>query len=195
VPRLGTCVRLRFCVESVARVSELTPALAVAVDRRSRETLVALGRPVYIALGSLFSAIYKVLFGWLEIWSQRKADSSLLYDLRTSFFFLFPLAEIVKERWYRVLPFDYASVKLNYKNICFCFTRGRGELNISLSPRHAPRDTHELSYVVATLDSVNISKVTTRGDLDAVADWIRPRLDALNEAFSERGYLEFAKRL
>lgn len=174
---------------------KLTPALAMAVDRRTRETLISLGRPVYVALGSLFSAIYKVLFGWLEIWSQRKADSPLQYDVRSSFFFLFPPAEIVKERWFRVLPFDYASVRLNYENICFSFTRGRGELNVCLSPRHAPRDTHELSYVVATLDSVNISKVTTRGDLDGAADLIRPRLEALNEAFSERGYSEFAERL
>lgn len=131
---------------------KLAPALAVAVDRRTRETLITLGRPVYVVLGSLFLATYKVLFGWLEIWSQRKADSSLRYDVRRSFFFLFPPAEIVKERWYRVLPFDYASVRLNYKNICFTFTRGRGELNVSLSPRHVPLDRRELSYIVATLD-------------------------------------------
>jgi hypothetical protein len=165
------------------------------VDRRTRETLITLGRPVYIALGSLFSAVYKVLFGWLEIWIQKKADSALLYDVRTNFFFLFPHAEVVKERWYRVLPFDYASVRLNYENICLCFTRGRGELNVTLSPLHAPRDTHELTYVVATLDSVNISKVTTKGSLDGAADLVRPRLDTLNEAFSERGYSEFVKKL
>ncbi len=52
-----------------------------------------------------------------------------------------------------------------------------------------------LMYVFAALDSVNISKVTTRGSLDGAADLIRPRLDALNEAFSERGYSEFSKRL
>jgi hypothetical protein len=168
--------------------------LAVAVDRRARETLIALGRPVFVALGSLFWFVNKVLFGWLEVWTQRKADSSLLYDVRTHFFFLFAPAETVKERWHRVLLFDYASVRLNYKNICFCFSRGREELNISLSPRHAPRDAHKLTYVVAALDSVNTSKVTTNG-LDGAADLIRPRLRALNEAFSECGYAEFAKRL
>jgi hypothetical protein len=65
----------------------------------------------------LFSVLYswphKMLFGRLEIWMQRKADSSLLYDVRTTFFFLFSPAEIVKERRYRVLPFDYASVRLD----------------------------------------------------------------------------------
>lgn len=165
------------------------------MDRRTRETLITFGRPVYVALGSLFAAIYKVMFGWLEIGSQRKADSALLYDVRKKFFFLFPPAEIVKERWYRVLPFDYSSVSVSYKNICFCFTRGRGELNISLSPGHAPRAAQELRYVVATLDSVNISKVAASGDLDDAADLLRPRLEALNEAFSERRYSEFAKKL
>ncbi len=165
------------------------------MDRRTRATLITLGRPVYVVLGFLFSAVYNVLFGWLEVWMQRKADSSLLYDVRTNFFFLFPAAEIVKTPWYRVLPFDFASVTLNYKNICFSFARGRGELNVSLSPRHAPRETHELMYIVAALDCVNISKVTTDSHLDGAADLIRPRLDALNEAFSERRYSEFAKRL
>lgn len=42
---------------------------------------------------------------------------------------------------------------------------------------------------------MNISKVTTSGDLDEAADLIRARLEALNEAFSERGYSEFAERL
>jgi hypothetical protein len=42
---------------------------------------------------------------------------------------------------------------------------------------------------------VNISKVTMRADLDGAADLIRPRLDALNQAFSEYGYPEFAKKL
>jgi hypothetical protein len=50
-------------------------------------------------------------------------------------------------------------------------------------------------YVVAALDSVNISKISTRNSLDGAADLIRPRLDALNEAFSERRYSEFSKRL
>src|SRR5262245_5344352 len=102
-------------------------------------------------------------------------NSSLLCDVDTHFFFLFPTAQIVRERWYRVLPFDYASVRINYKNICF--SRGRGELNISLSPRHAPLAMHELTYVVAVLDSVNLSKVSTNGRLDGAADLIRPRLD------------------
>ena len=149
------------------------------MDRRTRETLITLTRPVYVALGFLFSAVYKVLFGWLEVWMQRKADSSLLYDVRTNFFFLFPPAEIVKARWYRVLPFDYASVTLNYKNICFSFARGRGEIDVSLSPRGAAHETHELAYVVAALDRVNISKVTTKSSLDGAADLIGPRLDAI----------------
>jgi hypothetical protein len=143
----------------------------------------------------MLSTIYKALFGWMDIWLQRKANSALLYDIRSTFFFLFPAAEIVKESWHAVMPFDYATVRLNYKNICFYFSRGRGEVNILLSPRHAPLATQELAYVVAVFDSVNISKAQTNGDLDGAADLLRPRLKALNEAFSEHGYAEFSKRL
>ena len=165
------------------------------MKRRTRQTLITMIRPIYLVLAPVFWVVNKVLFGWLEIWLQRRSDSSLLYDVRTIFFFLFPDAEIVKDRWYRVLPFDYASVCLNHRNVHFCFARGRGELNVSVAPRHAPLDTHELLYVVAALDSVNISKISTRNSLDGAADLIRPRLDALNEAFSERRYSEFSKRL
>ena len=119
----------------------------------------------------------------------------MLYDVRTHFFFLFPAAAVVKERWYRVLPFDYASVNLNYQNIRFCFSRGRGELNVSVSPRNAPQERHELAYVVAALERVNIANIITKNTLEESSDLIRPRLQALNEAFSERGYIEFAKRL
>jgi hypothetical protein len=143
----------------------------------------------------MLAAIYKTLFGWVDIWLQRKADSALLYDVRSTFFFLFPAAEIVKEPGHAVPPCDYATVRLNYKNICFYFSRGRGEVNILLSPRHVPLATQELAYVVAVFDSVNISKVRTNGGLDGAADLLRPRLEALNEAFSEHGYAEFSKRL
>ena len=169
--------------------------VGLQLERRTRESLITLTRPVYVLASVFVRVTYKTLFGWWEIWSQRRADASLLHDIRVNLPFLFPGATIVKERWYRVLPFDYASVSLNYGNICFCFTRGRGELNVSLSPRRASRDAHELTYVVAVLDSVNISKVTMRADLDGAADLIRPRLDALNQAFSEYGYPEFAKKL
>jgi hypothetical protein len=63
--------------------------------------------------------------------------------------------EIVEERWLKtaVHPFDYAVVRILNGNICFGFTRGQEQLNVTLSPRHAPRDTHELHIVIAAIDS------------------------------------------
>ena len=167
--------------------------MRVQLERQTRESLITLTRPVYVLGSALARVVYKALFGWWEIWSQRRADASLLHDIRVNLPFLFPGAAIAKQRWYRVLPFDYASVNLNYGNICFCFTRGRGELKVSLSPRHIPRETHELPFVIAALDSVDISKVGLAGRLEDVAALIRPRLEALNEVFSQQGYREFRR--
>ena len=137
-----------LCENWLRGLINLTSALAVPVNRRTRQTLITLTRPIYIALAPFFWFVNKVLFGWLEIWLQMRSDSSLLYDVRKDFFFLFPGAEIVKERWYRVLPFDYASVCLNHRNVHFCFARGRGELNVSVAPdTHHSTRTHSCTWL------------------------------------------------
>jgi hypothetical protein len=68
-------------------------------------------------------------------------------------------------------------------------------LNVLLSPRHAPRDTHELSMVLAALDSTDGRERKPSSYLSEVGDLLRPRLDALNEGFSEPRYAEFRERL
>jgi hypothetical protein len=154
------------------------------MNNRTKETIIALARPIYVVVRPFAWLVHKTLFEWLEVWSQRTADSCLLLDIRANLPFLFPAAEIVKERWYRILPFDYASVRLNFKNICFYFSRGRGELNVALSPVHKPQSTSDLRLVIAVLESVNISKINPVNGFGDVAGWISSRLNALNDAFS-----------
>jgi hypothetical protein len=165
------------------------------MEKRMRDFLIEVFRPVYLLLSFVLRFVYKVLFGWLEIWSQRKADASLLHDIRVNLHFLFPTGSVVKERWYRVLPFDYASVRINYGNVCYCFTRGREELNVSLSPRHAPAETHRLVVVIAALDSTDAAEQKPTRQFSDVEDVLRPRLDALDDAFSESHYPDFRPKL
>jgi hypothetical protein len=165
------------------------------MEKRTRDFLIEVFRPVYLLLSFVLRFVYKLLFGWLEIWSQKKADASLLYDIRVNLHFLFPMGSVVRERWYRVLPFDYASVRVNYGNVCYCFTRGREELNLSLSPRHAPREIYELAVAIAALDSTDVTEQKPTSHLSDVGDVLRPRLDTLNDAFSESHYPDFRTKL
>ena len=77
---------------------------------------------------------------WLDPWFQRKSNQALWDDVQANLYFLYSNGELIKEKHPQILPFDYASVSLVFDNIRFCFTRGREELNVSLSPRHAPMD-------------------------------------------------------
>jgi hypothetical protein len=82
-----------------------------------------------------------------------------------------------------------------FENVEFCFTRGRGELKVSLSPRCAPDDSYELPLVIAALDSKEVVEVAQSTHLAEVGDLVRARLDELNDAFSERQYPEFKTKL
>ena len=144
--------------------------------------------PYYVLKG-----IYWILFGWwLEPRSQRKANQALADDVRANLNFLFSSGELADEGPTPIHPFDYAVVRIDYGNICFYFARGRGELNISLAPRHAPKRSHELALVIAALESSNLILVNGFREIAAV---LHPRLDALNRAFSESQYPSLGKKL
>ena len=68
-------------------------------------------------------------------------------------------------------------------------------MNVSLSPRHDPRDISELGVIIAVLDSMDFTEGRPTGYLSEVGDLIRPRLDALNEVFSESQYPDFKRKL
>jgi hypothetical protein len=133
----------------------------------------------------------------LDIWPQRRENTALLDDIQANLFFLYSTGEIVKEQWLKtkVLPFDYASVCLLSGSICFWFTRGKDDLVVVLSPRHVPRDIHELYIVVAALDSTDALEQKPVRYLSDVAELLRPRMDVLNDVFSESGYPAFREKL
>jgi len=93
-----------------------------------------------------------------------------------------------------ILPFDYASVKLSRNNVLFTITRGRGELNVSVAPRHIPTESHELGYVIAALES-HLRVQESVNDWESIERLLRPRLAILNAAFSEHEYSHLREKL
>lgn len=162
--------------------------------RLPSENTLAVLRPILLAVGAVFKALDTVLFGWLHWWIQKRANDRLAVDVLASLYFLSPEAARVKERT-KVLPFDYAAVKVLYQNICFIFTRGDGEVHVSLSPRLDIRDEHQLANVISAIESRNESERDMTLTLIDAVSLIRPRLQALNEAFSPQHYREFKERL
>jgi hypothetical protein len=94
----------------------------------------------------------KVAFAWwLDPWLQRNENRALWNDVQANLFFLVSQAQLISSRPVAVMPFDYASVKLLRENVLITITRGRGDLAVSVEPRHAPAESYELGSAIAAL--------------------------------------------
>ena len=124
--------------------------------------------------------------------SQKRRNQTLWSDIQANLYFLSKRGQRIIEKHPTTLPFDYASVRILLGNIHFCFTRGRGELNVTLAPSHDLSQFVELSLVIAALDSGNLKPAS---DFESIASILSPRIDALNEVFSKTSYPEFSKNL
>jgi len=142
-----------------------------------------------------FGILFKVLFGWLFIIWQWRNDADFLYDVRNVVYFLFPEGRIAKGKWYRVLTFHTTSVGIDYRNVCFKFTRWRDEMHVSVAQSGGAGIAYRLTDVLSALDSTDAFKLSEPRDLGEWADLIRPRLDEISEAFSESKFPEFKKKL
>jgi hypothetical protein len=139
---------------------------------------------------------YKAFFSWwYDPWQQGKANEALWHEVQARLYFLAATGELVKERRPAILPFDYASINIVFKNLRFCFTRGQGEFNVTLSPARFPSHTYHLESVLAALSSNETSEVQRIDTLEEVAEVLRSRLDAISESFSETEYPEFREKL
>lgn len=165
------------------------------VDTRESVITIAIRMiwPVFAVLGFAVKCLDKVAVSWwLGPILQRKANRALLRDLQSALGTLHMEGRMEEE--HSVLPFDYASVYLFFGNLRFCFTRGRGELNVSVSPVHDPEDSYELALVISALDSIEPKEVDLR-NLEAVGESVRTHLHAINNAFNSYNYPEFRRKL
>ena len=162
--------------------------------RRKDDLLIRLLSPCYEALVFVLRGAWRILFGWwLDPLSQRRKNRALWSDVEANLYFLYSEGEPIVEKRPVSLPFDYASVRILVGNVYYCFTRGRGELNVTLAPRHSPTHFHELSLVIAALDSAKLRPIGD--DFASVSSAIGPRIAALDQAFSQNQYSEFERKL
>jgi hypothetical protein len=122
-----------------------------------------------------------------------KENQALMDDLPANVNFLFSRGQPIIEKRPAIHPFDYASVQILFGNIYYRFTRGRGELNVTLAPRHSPSRTHELSQVIAALDSARIKPIGN--DCASIASALAPRLADLDQAFAENAFPKIERNL
>src|SRR5215467_6616450 len=82
-------------------------------------------RPPLLALAFIFKIIHKVFFAWwLDPWLQRKSNQALWDDVQLNLYLLYSKGELIKEKRPQILPFDYASFSLGFRNIrLFFYTR------------------------------------------------------------------------
>jgi hypothetical protein len=166
------------------------------VQRRNKLRLLDLFAPVVLGIGFFFKVVYVVFFGWwLDPRLQRRANQSLLNDVRENLSFLFPNGHAVEHPRIRVLPFDYASVEVAWENLLLSFTRGREEVNVLVAPSHAPNMSYQLGPAIAALENRHYSEHDAVNSLHDAAGLLEPRLEALNVAFSEQSFPAMKQKL
>ena len=79
-------------------------------------------------------------------------------------------------------------MEIHWENLLITITRGRGDTTVSVAPRYAPQDSHELGPLMAAVEHRHFSERDMVNDLAGAASLLRPRLEALNAAFSEREF-------
>ena len=157
-----------------------------------------LARPLYdllLGVGFLIRMLYIVAFGWwLSPLIRRKDNRKLVDDITANLYFLISDSHPNVSR-IGIHQSEFPTVKIAWNNLLFTFVRWHGETNMSVAPQHAPRESYQLGPLVAALEGRHLS------ERDGVYDWadagrlLRPRLQALNAAFSEQGFPGFRERL
>jgi hypothetical protein len=164
--------------------------------RATKLRIAEFASPFFVGFAFIIKAVDKIAFAWwLDPWLQRRANRALWDDVQANLHFLVSQAQLVDSRPVAVLPFDYASVNFLWDNVLFTITRGRGELNVSVSPRHVRAESYELGRVIAALEHRHLAAHDLTNDLPGAASLLRPRLQALNAAFSEQEYPHIRERI
>jgi len=102
------------------------------------------------AFGAFAGWVYRMAFGGLDEFLHRRARRGFIAEVNRNFSYLF------SEHDGRVHPhegedlprgFDYVSVVLEFREMRFRLTRGRGELDADVAPAREPNDWRELRFL------------------------------------------------
>jgi hypothetical protein len=147
--------------------------------------------PLILGIGLVFKVVYYVLFAWwLGPWLDHKANGELVDDVTRNLYFLFPEPSSI-----RVLRAEWPTVEIPWGNLLFTIARWRGDTTVSVAPRHDPVQSYELGPLVAAFERRHFSEHDIVNDLTDAARLLRPRLEALNAAFSEQEFPRVRQRL
>ena len=144
--------------------------------------------PIFASVGLLFKGFEKVFLSWwLSPWLQAKENQTLWNDIQINIYFLSE-GRRVDYKQTRVLPFNYATVAIDLDNVRVTITRGRGELNISISPRSSLNESFELNSVILALYPNDPTGDLKIHDLTEAAGQLRAHWEKINRAFSDEEY-------
>lgn len=165
------------------------------MQRATKLRLLDFVAPVFLGIGFIVKMVYNLAFAWwLDPLLRRKANRSLLDETTANLYFLVsqPHADV---RSISARQSAWPTVKISWENLLFTVVRWCRDTNISVAPRHAPRESYELGPVVAALECRHFSERDVVNDLSDAANLLRPRLQALNAAFSEQKFPQIKERL
>ena len=138
-----------------------------------------------------FKVVYYAFFAWwFNPWLDRKANRELVDDITRNLYFLVSEPSSIS-----VLRAEWPSVQIPWGNLLFTITRWRGHTTISVAPKHDPVQSYELGSLVAAFERRHFSERDIVNDLADAARLLRPRLEALNAAFSEQDFPHVRKGL
>lgn len=148
-------------------------------------------RPLILGMGFVFKVVYYVVFAWwLTPWLRHKANRELVDDIERNLYFLISEPSAIK-----VLPAEWPTVEILSGNLSFTILRWRDDTTVSVAPRHAPVQSYELGPLVAAFECRHFSEQDIVNGLADAARLLRPRLEALNAAFSEEEFPRIRGRL
>lgn len=166
------------------------------MQQTTKRRLLEFVAPFFLGIGFIIKTVYYILFAWwLDPWLRRKANRALLDDITKDLYFLVSDPQTYIPRSLGVTKAEWPTVEIPWGNLLFTVVRWRGDTSMSVAPRHAPRESYELGPVVAALECRHFSERDVVNDLAGARNLLRPRLEALNAAFSEQEFPRIKARL
>jgi hypothetical protein len=161
------------------------------VQKATQVRILEFLRPLILGLGFAFKVVYLVMFAWwLAPWLRHKANRELVNDIQRHLYFL-----ISGPRAIRVLHAEWPTAEVLSGNLLFTISRWRDDTTVSVAPKHASAKSYQLGPLVAAFERRHFSEQDVVNDLADAARLLRPRLDALNAAFSEDDFPTASTRL
>jgi hypothetical protein len=147
--------------------------------------------PLILGIGFALKVVYYVVFAWwLGPWLDHKANRELVDEIKQNLYFL-----ISEPSSIRVLRAEWPTVEIPWGNLLFTIVRWRGDVTVSVAPKHAPVQSYELGPLIAAFEGRHLSERDIVNDLGDAARLLRPRLEGLNAAFSEQEFPRIKGRL